>query len=442
MADNTKLIAIDQVRIGMFIKLDLSWFQHSFPMSSFKITNESQIRELKALKLKHIRYVPEKTDLAALRVEGSPSGETAVDTKEDPESEPAQPNGQLFENIIEAKKARFEKLQKQREEIERCEAKFVEAAKVVRNIDKMIFSKPKETLQEAAKLIDSIADVFLNGNDAVMHLIQQKDGSEDLYFHSLNVSVLAMMLAFEMKCSEEQIKIIGHAALFHDLGKVNVPDQINKKTTPLTKAEQNFYELHGQYGVDVGTKAGMDKITLDVIASHHEYLDGSGFPKKLKGDAIRMPTRIVTIANVYDNLCNHIDMNQSMTPHEALSLMYAHRRAQFDPKAMATLVKSLGVYPPGTLVKLSNDAVGLVMNVNVGLPLRPRIMVYDDEIPKEDAIIIDLSAESKELAINASIRPGLLPRPIYDYLNPRKRVNYYVDSKSKKDSTAAPGGRG
>jgi len=101
----------------------------------------------------------------------------------------------------------------------------------------------------------------------------------------------------------------------------------------------------------------------------------------------------------------------------------------------------LGVYPPGTLVKLSNDAVGLVMNVNVGMPLRPRIMVYDDEIPKEDAIILDLSAENKELAINSSIRPGLLPRPIYEYLNPRKRVNYYVDSKSKNDKPSLVGGK-
>jgi putative nucleotidyltransferase with HDIG domain len=445
MADNTKLIAIDQVCIGMFIKLDLSWFQHSFPMSSFKITNEQQIKELKALKLKHIRYVPEKTELAVLRSEARDAPHAANEpftgTTVKESAEEAQASLQVFDSIIEAKKARFEKLQKQREEIERCEAKFVQAATVVRNINKFIFSKPKETLQEASKLIDSIADIFLNGNDAIMHLIQQKEGSEELYFHSLNVSVLAMMLAHEMKCSEEQIKIIGIAALFHDLGKVNIPDQIIKKTTPLSKSEQNLYELHGQYGVDVGTKAGIDKVTLDVIANHHEFLDGSGFPKKLKGDAIRLPTRIVTIANVYDNLCNHVDPNQSLTPHEALSLMYAHRRAQFDPAGMATLVKSLGVYPPGTLVKLSNDAVGLVMNVNVGMPLRPRIMVYDDEIPKEDAIILDLSAENKELAINSSIRPGLLPRPIYEYLNPRKRVNYYVDSKSKNDKPSLVGGK-
>ncbi len=452
MADNTKLIAIDQVCIGMFIKLDLSWFQHSFPMSSFKITNEQQIKELKALNLKHIRYVPEKTELSVLRSSSSantPAPEeksTANSSRMNGNVSPtestqaAETKIKVFDSIIEAKKARFEKLQKQREEIERCEAKFVQAATVVRNINKLIFSKPKETLIEAGKLIDSIADIYTTGNDAIMHLMQKKDGAEDLYFHSLNVSVLAMMLAHELKCSEEQIKIIGIAALFHDLGKVNIPDSINRKTTPLSKPEQNIYELHGQYGVEVGQKAGMDKITLDVIANHHEYLDGSGFPLKLKAEAIRMPTRIITIANVYDNLCNHIDPNQSLTPHEALSLMYAHRRAQFDPAAMATLVKSLGVYPPGTLVKLSNDAVGLVMNVNVGLPLRPRVMVYDEDIPKEDAIILDLSVESKELAINGSIRPGLLPRAIYDYLSPRKRVSYYADSKSKKDKPVTVAG--
>lgn len=424
MADDTQLIAIEQVRIGMFIKLDLSWFQHSFPMSSFKITNEQQLIELRALKLKHVRYIPAKTDpVSVTATDSAPSAKPAETTESDIK---------VFDSMIAAKQARFEKLQAQRAEIARCEEKFVHAATVVKNINKMIFSKPAETIQEAGKLVDSIADVFLNGNDAVMHLIQQTAGSEELYFHSLNVSVLAMMLAHEMKCTEAQIKSVGMAGLFHDLGKVNVPDNIVNKTTPLTKPEQNFFELHTQYGVDVGQKAGMPKIVLEVMAGHHEFLDGSGYPLKLKGDAIRMPTRIVTIANVYDNLCNHVDPNQSLTPHEALSSMYAHRRAQFDPTAMATLVKSLGVYPPGTLVRLSNEAIGLVMNVNVGKPLRPRIMVYDEEIPKEEAIILDLAVENQDLGISASIRPGLLPRVIFDYLNPRKRVNYYVDSQSKK----------
>lgn len=435
MSGDTQLIAIDQVKIGMFIKLDLSWFEHSFPMNSFKLVNQGQLDELRALRLKHVRIIPAKSDPVSLQL--SPRNTEPPP----PPPPPTDASIQVFDNIIEAKKARFEKLQKQREDIARCEEKFVQAATVVRNINKLIFARPKETIEEAGKLVDSIAEVFLNENDTVMHLIQQTAGSEELYFHSLNVSVLGMMLAHEMKCTEAQIKSIGMAGLFHDLGKVNVPESILNKIEPLNKPEQNLFEMHAQYGVDVGTKAGMPKIVLEVIANHHEYLDGTGYPNKLKGDAIRLPTRIVTIANVYDNLCNHNDPRQSLTPHEALSIMYAKRRAQFDPLCMATLVKSLGVYPPGTLVKLSNEATGLVMNVNVGKPLRPRVLVYDAEIPKEDAIILDLAEESQELSITNSIRPGLLPRAIFDYLNPRKRVNYYFDSQSKKSQNTAPPGK-
>lgn len=434
MAEMTKLVAIDQVKIGMFIKLDLSWFEHSFPMSSFKITNEQQIQDLIALKLKHVRYIPAKTDPAALRLIEPAHNETpkALDSDRAPAN--------VFDSIIAAKKARFEKLQRQREEIARCEAKFIKASAVVKNINKFIFSKPKETLVEAGQLIDSIADVFLTGNAAIMHLIQQSEGTEELYFHALNVSVLAMMLAHEMNCTEAQMKVIGMAALFHDLGKTKIPDQVNKKITPLTKPEQNLLELHPVYGVEIGRVAGMDKVTLDVMANHHEYMDGSGYPNRLKGDGLSLPTRIITVANVYDNLCNHIDFHQSMTPHEALSIMYAHRKSQFDPAVMGVLIKSLGVYPPGTLVRLSNDAIGLVMNVNVGMPLRPRILVYDDEIPKKEAIILDLSAESSELAITGSIRPGLIPKAIFDYLNPRKRVSFYMDSKIKNVSAATLSG--
>jgi putative nucleotidyltransferase with HDIG domain len=430
MSDDSQLIAIEQVRIGMFIKLDLSWFEHSFSMNAFKITNQQQLNELHALKLKHIRYIPSKSDL--LQVNAPVKTETLAPT-------PAI-SGKVFDSIVEAKRARFEKLTKQREELALCEEKFVHAATVVKSIGKTIFSQPEETIKEAGKLVDSIAEIFLNSNDTVMHLIQQTGANEELYFHALNVSVLAMMLANEMKCTEAQVKSVGMAALFHDLGKVNIPDKILNKTEALTKPEQSFFELHTHYGTEVGQKAGLPKIVLEVIANHHEHMDGSGYPQKLEGDAIRMPTRIVTIANVYDNLCNHVDPKQSLTPHEALSTMYAHRRAQFDPSVMATMIKSLGVYPPGTIVRLSNEAVGLVMNVNVGKPLRPRVLVYDADIPKEDAIILDLAEEGSDLSISASIRPGVLPKAIFDYLNPRKRVNYYFDSKSKKSPAGGPTG--
>ncbi len=430
MSEDSQLILIDQVKIGMYIKLDLSWFEHSFPMNSFKIVNQQQLQELRALNLKHVRYIPSKSDQLAQPNLVATAATELVKTPELPA------NAKVFSSIIEAKRARFEKLQQQRDEIRRCEEKFIKAASVVKNINKQIFSQPRETIAEAVKLSASIAEIFTASNDTVMHLIQQTGASEELYFHTLNVSVLSMMLAHQLKCTEQQIKDVGLAALFHDLGKVNLPDAINTKLGPLTKHEQSFYELHPQYGVELGVKAGLPKFVLEVIAQHHEFMDGSGYPNKLKAEAITMPARIVALANVYDNLCNHNDPRLSLTPHEALSNMYAHRRTQFDPAVIATLVKSLGVYPPGTLVKLSNEAIGLVMNVNVGNPLRPRVLVYDADIPKEDAIILDLTDESKELSISASIRPVLIPKPVFEYLSPRKRINYYFDNQSKKQNNS------
>lgn len=434
MATESQLITIDKVCIGMFIQLDLSWFEHSFPMNSFKISNQGQIDELRALKLKHVRYIPSKSDPASIRQmeRPVPPAQSAASATSIPDK------AQVFASVSDAKRARLEKLEKQREQIARCEAKFVHAASTVRNINKNIFSRPQETIAEASKLIDVMSEVFLNENDTIMHLIQKNFADEDMYFHSLNVSVLAMMLANEQKCTQEQVKAAGLAALFHDLGKVNVPDKVLMKTEPLTRAEEGVLQLHTHHGVEIGRKAGMSGLVLEVIANHHEYMDGTGYPRGLKGDAIPMITRIVTIANVYDNLCNHIDHRQSLTPHEALSRMYAHQRAQFDSAALGTLVKCLGVYPPGTLVRLSNEAIGLVMNVNVGKPLRPRVLIYDAEIPKESPIILDLAEESADLGIAGSIRPGQLPRAIFDYLNPRKRVTYYFDAQSGAPKPATP----
>jgi len=121
MAEESQLIAMEQVQIGMFIKLDLSWFEHSFPMNSFKITNQQQIRDLHALKLKHVRFFPSKSDIRVAK----PGTEQAVEEKD-------EVRGVVYDNIIEAKKARFEKLMAQRDEIARCEEKFVHAASVVK----------------------------------------------------------------------------------------------------------------------------------------------------------------------------------------------------------------------------------------------------------------------------------------------------------------------
>ena len=166
---------------------------------------------------------------------------------------------------------------------------------------------------------------------------------------------------------------------------------------------------------------------LAIIFQHHEMADGTGYPTGAKLDKIAFPARVVALVNFYDNLCNPADLAQAMTPHEALSIMFGQRRGKFDAAILQQMIRCLGVYPPGSIVTLSNDAIGLVMSVNPTKPLRPRVMAYDAEVPKEEAILLNLEQET-DIIIAKALRPALLPPAVYTYLSPRQRVTYYFDS--------------
>ena len=123
-----------------------------------------------------------------------------------------------------------------------------------------------------------------------------------------------------------------------------------------------------------------------------------------------------------------------MTPHQALSLMYAQQRARFDTAALTTFVRCMGIYPPGTVVVLSNESIGMVVSVNSTVPLKPTVLIYDPAVPRERAILVELESEP-EVSISRALKPEQLPKPVYDYLAPRRRLTYYFDSES---SAAAP----
>ncbi|RPI40963.1 MAG: HD domain-containing protein, partial [Hyphomicrobiaceae bacterium] len=220
-------------------------------------------------------------------------------------------------------------------------------------------------------------------------------------------------------------------AMFHDVGKLDIPDRIVRKADALTKHELSLLQQHCAYGVETGRKLGLPNEALTVIAQHHELMDGSGYPKGLKGGDCSLLARIVAIANTYDNLCNPARPSQVLTPHQALSLMYAQQRAKFDSAPLTTFVRCMGIYPPGTIVVLSNDCIGMVVSVNSSKPLKPTVLIYDPQVPREQAILVELESEP-EVSISRALTPEQLAKPIYDYLSPRRRVTYYFDSESNR----------
>jgi len=185
--------------------------------------------------------------------------------------------------------------------------------------------------------------------------------------------------------------------------------------------------MHCEFGVRLGKKLGLPPGILAIILQHHEMADGTGYPAGARLEKIAFPARIVSLVNFYDNLCNPTDLAQALTPHEALSFMFGQRRTKFDAAILQQMIRCLGVYPPGSIVSLSNDVVGLVLSVNPTKPLRPWIMAYDAKVPKEEAILLNLEQET-ELVIAKALRPALLPPAIHAYLSPRQRITYYFDS--------------
>lgn len=414
-AENRQYLTPDQLCVGLFIHLDLGWMDHPFTFSSFKIKSQDQIDTIRSLGLARVRFDPARSDVKPL----APAAH--------PPPAPAEPAIPASENpAVAAKRLRIEKLSKQRAAIAECEKKFQGAATAVKNITKNLFARPQESLREAGELVGQMVDSMLTDKDVAIHLMNDKVAGEEVYFHSLNVAVLSMILGKELKLVADDIRTLGIGAMFHDIGMVEIPEKITLKTDPLTRAEVDFMRQHVQYGVDIGKRVGLTPGALAIIAQHHEYIDGTGYPKGVKGEKIYPLTKIITLVNDYDELCNHINPAESMTPHEALSLMFSQHRNRYDPAALKMLVRCLGVYPPGTIVKLSNEIIGMVVSVNSSKPLKPSVLIYDPEIPKNEAIILDLETEL-EINISKSIKPGQLPRQIYDCLSPRRRMTYFFD---------------
>jgi putative nucleotidyltransferase with HDIG domain len=255
-----------------------------------------------------------------------------------------------------------------------------------------------------------------------------KSEFEDIYFHSLNVSVIAMMIGRAKGYPAETIKEIAFASLFHDIGKIRIPTAIVRKQTPLTEPERNYLKMHTKYGLEISQNIKeFPDSARRVIEQHHELLDGSGYPQGLKGDEIDELAQVIAVANAFDNLCHPNVPSEQKIPYVALSHLYKNCKHIYNNENLNILVKFMGVFPPGTVVQLSNDMVGLVISVNANSLLYPNVLIYDPSVPRTQAPIIDLA--DKDIKIVNAILPHKLPDKVREYLNPRSRISYFFDSE-------------
>ncbi|MBR9786103.1 MAG: HD-GYP domain-containing protein [Gammaproteobacteria bacterium] len=240
-----------------------------------------------------------------------------------------------------------------------------------------------ENLQKETPFDASIPKAFSNklvesvdrNPDALLCLTKIREKDDYLLEHSLNVAILLANFGKFLGMSEEDVQDLSYAGFLHDLGKIKIPDEILHKPGRLTDSEMEIMKGHVKYGVDYLKSTDIAAPLIRAISEHHERLDGLGYPAGTKGNAISKAGRMLAIADMYDALTADRVYKSGMSSQKAFSILMSDAPTRLDQTLVQQFIKCLGVYPVGSLVLLSNDRLGMVLEQRDS-PLTPLVKEF------------------------------------------------------------------
>ena len=410
-------ISVTRIQVGMWVSME------PVAGSGFLLRSEAQIAVFAQLGVSDVWYEPEKSEAAPL-----PEVSTKAD-KVPTMSAPSSAKGSSFDEepaIADSEGA----LDTQRQSLDRCERRFSAVSKAFRQVLMNVRAQPEEARVLAQTEIGGMVRAIQNEQDVAIRLLSEKAGQETA-LHAINVSVLSVLLGRAMGLDDDRLNLIGLGALLHDVGKIELPDVVRTKAESSNPAERRMFQSHVEHSRTLAQRMGLPEAAAAIVAQHHESADGSGYPAGLMGDAIHPSARVVALVNHYDNLCNPPNPIHALTPHEAIAAMYRKIKEKFDGSALAAFVRMMGIYPPGSVLQLSDGRFALSVAVDPANSLKPKVLVYNPDVPVDEALLVALATEP-ELAIQRAIKPMQLPRAAFDYLQPRKRTSFFIESRVKR----------
>lgn len=259
-----------------------------------------------------------------------------------------------------------------------------------------------------AAVAEEMVDTMFTHGDAMLCLARIRAKDAYLMEHSMNVAILLANFGRYLGLERSVLKELTLGGLLHDVGKIMTPDEVLNKPGKLTDEEFGVMRQHVVHSYDIlSNTAGITPTMLEVAANHHERLDGTGYPQRLKGDQLSLYTRMSGIVDVYDAVTADRVYKQGMQPTQAFRILLKGIDQHFDAELVTKFIKCMGVYPVGTLVQLSNQRLAVVMQRNEQQPLKPVVKVIYHATQRHYLEVqwLDLARNGGQESIESTVDP-------------------------------------
>lgn len=369
-----KKITVNQLKPGMYVHdIDAEWLEgHTLP-NRMMIKSDADIMAIRNVGIREVYLDTEKgMDVAdaptAAEVEDALAAQMMAlgDDDEPPVTE------------VKKKKAPLKPTTMEQELTQAAEVKKA-ARKLVGNVLEDARMGGQVRLGPVKLVVEQLVESTFRNQDALLSLSLLKQKDDYTFMHSVNVGVFLISFCRGMGLDEETIQEVGVGGLLHDIGKMHTPPDVLNKPGRLTDEEFDIMRGHVTHSKTILEQApGISTEALQVAYQHHERFDGSGYPNKLEGDQINHFGQMAAIVDVYDAITSDRVYHKGMTPHVALKKMMEWSKYHFNPELFQSFVRCVGIYPSGTMVRLDDGMVGVVINNSPDSLLHPVVKVIID----------------------------------------------------------------
>ena len=387
-----KRIAIHDLRPGMYVtSLDQSWLKTPFLRHFWQVKNEEEIQLLRRHGVQELFIDTSKgldvADVETHQQDEAPSSISATPSRliQTKETDKAKPGSMLGPDL---------------QELEVVRALRAEAIHVLDNFFEHVESDIDSHLPQIRNIVSSLLEGLFNHQVAMISLSQMRRFDNQLSTHVVDTCVLSLAMAHEHGVDTVQLKALGLGALLHDVGHLRLPLNILRKREPFTEQDHKLMKLHPEMSRAIIAEASdIPEETKTIVAQHHERVNGTGYPYGLQGQDISVLSQLLSIADTYDAQISGRCSSPPTPPAQALGELYkAGTEGQYDPLLVQRLIQFLGVYPIGSLVRLTTGEQAVVVWVHAHARLKPCIKLLADPLgrPYVEQEIIDLSTQDSK----------------------------------------------